>query len=721
MEFRIADTFLNSLRRLTGDEQNATKTTVFDLQVDPANPGMQLHKLDRARDKNFWSVRISRDIRLIVHRSRSSLLVCYVGHHDDAYDWAERRKLEVHPRTGAAQIVEVRELVREVEVPVLVAASARAPSAPLLGHVSDEVLLGFGVPAEWLDDVRAATEDTVLELAEHLPAEAAEALLDLAVGRTPVVAAVAERSWEGTLLRAVAPTQRKWALWEVRDEVAVAAEVAAFEHPDAQRRFRAIADVEELERALNYPWDKWSVFLHPSQREIVEGDYAGPVRVMGSAGTGKTIVALHRAVHLARSNEEARVLLTSFSEPLAAALRSQLRRLVSSQPRLAERLDVHAIDAVARRLHELNLGPFEVVTREGLRALIDDARSNVQMQGFSSDFLLAEWDDTVDIWQVRSWEEYRDVPRLGRRTRLAEAQRAELWAVFEVVLERLDASGKTTMAGLYGALSRLYGEGAIRPYEFVVVDEAQDLSVPQMRFLAELAGDRPNGLFLAGDLGQRIFQLPFSWKALGLDVKDRTFTLRINYRTSQQIRSRTDRLLPRRLSDVDGIVDERGDTISLINGVEPKVSLHDDETAEIQSVASWLGSLRRNGTAPHEIGVFVRSAEQMDRAVAALIEANVPYVVLDEHLKTRGGHAALATMHLAKGLEFRAVAVMACDDEVIPLQGRIEDITDPADLEEVYNTERHLLYVACTRARDDLVVSAVRPGSEFLEDMEGPE
>jgi superfamily I DNA/RNA helicase len=170
---------------------------------------------------------------------------------------------------------------------------------------------------------------------------------------------------------------------------------------------------------------------------------------------------------------------------------------------------------------------------------------------------------------------------------------------------------------------------------------------------------------------------------------------------------------------VDGNVEERGDTISLIDGLEPTLGVFPDEAKEIEAVAGWLRERRAQGMAPHEIGVFVRSLGQMDRAVAALIEGSVPYVVLDEHLETRSGHAALATMHLAKGLEFRAVAVMACDDEVIPLQARIEDITDPADLEEVYHTERHLLYVACTRARDELMVTATEPGSEFLEDMGG--
>src|SRR6202158_3866652 len=165
MEFRFADTFTDSLARLTGDEQKAVKTA-FDLQLNPANPGMSFHKLDKAKDKNFWSVRVDRNIRLIVHRSHSSLLLCYVGHHDDAYNWAERRKLETHPKTGAAQLVEIRETVKEVMVPVYVQAEPAAKPKPavegrlIFAEAADDELLGYGVPPEWLNDVRRATEDT---------------------------------------------------------------------------------------------------------------------------------------------------------------------------------------------------------------------------------------------------------------------------------------------------------------------------------------------------------------------------------------------------------------------------------------------------------------------------------------------------------------------------------------------------------------------------------
>ena len=186
MEFRIADTFTGSLTKLTGDEQKAVKTAAFDLQLNPAQPSLQFHKLDKAKDRRFWSVRVSSDIRLIVHRTDASLLLCYVAHHDDAYHWAERRKLEIHPKTGAAQLVEVRETVQEIRIPKFVeVAQTGSPKTLLFAGVSEDMLLSYGVPTEWLADVRNANEDTLLELADHLPSEAAEALLDLATGVVP--------------------------------------------------------------------------------------------------------------------------------------------------------------------------------------------------------------------------------------------------------------------------------------------------------------------------------------------------------------------------------------------------------------------------------------------------------------------------------------------------------------------------------------------------------
>ena len=236
MQYRIADTFTESLAKLNGEEQRAAKTTAFDLQLNPAQPGLQFHRVDRARDKNFWSVRVNKAMRMIVHKTAANLLLCYAGEHDDAYRWAERRLLEQHPHTGAAQLVEIREVVREIEIPRYVAADLA-----VVAGVPDSQLLHYGVLAEWLNDVKQVPdEDALLALADHLPAEAAGALLELATGSAP------ERPVRGST------------------------DGDSFDHPHAQRRFRVMSNQEDLRWALEYPWEKWTVFLRPAQRQVVD-------------------------------------------------------------------------------------------------------------------------------------------------------------------------------------------------------------------------------------------------------------------------------------------------------------------------------------------------------------------------------------------------------------------------------------------------------------------
>jgi mRNA-degrading endonuclease RelE of RelBE toxin-antitoxin system len=434
VQFCIADTFTDSLAKLTGEEQKAVKTTAFDLQMNPAQPSMQFHKLDKAKDPNFWSVRVSRDLRLIVHKSEVSLLLCYVDHHDEAYRWAERRKLETHPKTGAAQLVEIRETVKEVFVPTYKEVAEQVSIKPrLFDHIADDALLGYGVPAEWLEDIRQANEDSLLTLADHLPSEAAEALLELATGGKP--------QGRQPPARATSP----------------------FEHPDAKRRFRVMNNIEELAAALDYPWDKWAIFLHPAQRELVERDFNGPAGVAGSAGTGKTIVALHRAVHLARNNRESRVLLTTFSDTLANALRYKLRRLLHHEPRLGENIEVHSITAIGRRLYELKIGAPKIASDEEMRSLLAEVAKETPGHKFTQHFLWTEWADVVDAWQLDTWEAYRDVLRLGRKTRLPEQQRAILWSIFDRVRSRLQADGSITCAAMFGRLASELAEGKRMP------------------------------------------------------------------------------------------------------------------------------------------------------------------------------------------------------------------------------------------------------------------
>ena len=305
----------------------------------------------------------------------------------------------------------------------------------------------------------------------------------------------------------------------------------------------------------------------------------------------------------------------------------------------------------------------------------------------------------------------------GRRRRLTEGQRRVLWSVFERVRAGLRGQSLIARSEMFAQLSAKFSETQRAPFDFIVVDESQDIDVAQLRFLASLGAERPNGPFFAGDLGQRIFQQPFSWQALGVEVRGRSRTLKINYRTSHQIRKRSDLLLGTEIADADGNAEERSGTISVFNGPEPSIAITESTEEESKVVADWLTRVVGRGLEPHEISVFVRSTDQLDRAATAVEKAGLPSTILDNRVQTTEGHVSVSTMHLANGLEFRAVVVMACDDEVIPLQGRIESVADDSDLEDVYNTERHLLYVACTRARDHLLVTGVEPASEFLDDL----
>ena len=687
MDFLIADTFTGSLTKLTGNEQKAAKTTAFDLQLNPAQPGHRFHKVDRARDPRFWSVRVNRDVRMIVHRTGKSLLLCYVDHHDRAYQWAERRKLVAHPTTGAAQLVEVRETVEEITVPRYVdVEKASSPKPLLFEHLAEPELLSYGVPPESLKDVRNADEDSLLEIADRLPEEAGEALLKLAVGETP---------------ETLQPE-------DVSDP---------FEHPDAQRRFRVMGDVAELKRALEYPAERWAVFLHPAQRQVIEMNYGGPARVSGPAGTGKTIVAIHRAVFLAHANPDSRVLLTTISDALSQVLRIKLKCLIRSRPRLAERVEVDSIDTVGERLYGAQFGPPRIASRRTVRVLLEEAAEESATREFSVRFLMSEWANTVDAWQLNTWEDYRDVRRLGRKTRLPVKQRSTLWSIFKRVKGELQNQGLVTRTDMFSLLARKLKDRRNPPFDFAIVDEAQDVSVAQLRFLAALGGQRPNGLFFAGDLGQRIFQTPFSWRALGVDVRGRCRTLKLNYRTSHQIRMQADRLLGPEIADVDGDVEDRRGAVSAFNGEPPEIARYESEDEEMEAVATWLQQRRDDDVKAREIGVFVRSSKELNRARAAVQAAGFRFRVLDESLETADNCVSISTMHLAKGLEFRSVAVMACEDEVIPFQERIETVADDADLQEVYDTERHLLYVACTRARDHLLITSLVPASEFLDDL----
>jgi plasmid maintenance system killer protein len=685
VQFHLASTFIDSLARLTAQDQKAVKASALDLQLDPSSPGLQFHRIDRSKDPNFWSIRVNRDIRIIVHKTASSMMLAYVDHHDDAYAWAERRRIETHPNTGATQIVEVRERVEEVRTS---APSTPRPQLGIFAKLKADDLLAVGVPSDWVADVLAAAdEDRFLELAIHLPSEAGEALLAYAAG-------------------------------ERLEKPKPAPHVDPLHHPDALRRFRIIDDVAELQAALDAPWDKWTVYLHPSQRAVVDASYSGPARAVGSAGTGKTVVALHRAARMAQSSPNARVLLTTFSQPLANELERKVKLLLGAKQGVVPRIVVASFQGIALELYQLLHAskPF-IASHAQVRSALEKARQDIGTDEFSLRFLMSEWETVVDPWQVADEASYAAVPRVGRARRLGTQQRARLWPIFARARDVLGQRGMFTQARVMADVACGYLGRNEKPFTHIVVDEAQDLGVAELRMLAALAPANADSLFFAGDLGQRIFVPPFSWKALGVDVRGRSTTLKVNYRTSHQIRQTADRLLARTVRDADGLEDDRMGTVSTFNGPTPEVEVFASAADEEAGIAKNIRNLVASGFQPADIGVFVRSDAELPRGRQAIAAAGASALELSERAEDRSGKVSLGTMHLAKGLEFKAVIVMACDANVLPSSERIEAAGDETELEDVFQTERHLLYVACTRARDRLLVSGVKPASEFLDDL----
>jgi len=684
MNFFIARTFQPALAKLDNQSQKAAMITAFKLQMNPAGDGKQFHRINKAKEKNFWSVRASQDIRLIVHKTGDALTLCYVDHHDPAYDWAMRRVFERHPKTGAMQIVELVETVREVTPKLAGQSDIFIPPTPEkffppLGNIHKDDLLAHGVPESWIERLKSASEDELLELSERLPEEACEAVLAFATGGRPPPPA------------------------PVMSDAA---------HPDESRRVRVIDNRDELEAALEYPWEQWTVFPHPSQREVIDADYEGPARVAGSAGTGKSVVALHRAYR--HSQEDgARVLLSTFSTPLASALSRKLAILNGHENKLVSNVNVGSFVDSASELFELISG------RRPLFVLSDAIRK--QFSEIAPDenqtFLNSEWEHVIDAWQIGSLNDYLDVARMGRRSRVSRDRREILWPIFAEVLKWIKEKRRMTHAMLFANVADYYRERDTKPYTHILIDEAQDLGVPELRFLAAIDPNTTNSLFFAGDLGQRIFKLPFSWKTLGVDVSERTSVLTVNYRTTHQVRFSADKLLPSEVVDMDGIAEVRDDTISIFNGPTPDVETFDTQEAEIAHVAAWVQSHLDAGVPSHEIGLIVRSDAELARArqIAGLV--NLQPQTLTEAMQVKTDALPIGRMHFAKGLEFRCVSVMACDDDILPLQSRIESASTEQDLDEVYTTEKHLLYVACTRARESLIVTGVDPASDYLSDM----
>ena len=695
MQFIVAQSFMKQLKRLTEREQGMVSNTVLELQYDPTAAKHNLHKVDG--NAGWWSAYVNGDLRIILRKQidgKSMMVICWADHHDAAYRWAKNNVLKQHPTTGVMQLVEIPEVVAGKQADRSATAERLASSKVLppcakLGITQDD-LLSYGVPKLWVPSVlNAKTEDEILEIGEHLPPDAVEAVLKISVGERPVMSQSAEET-------------------PVKEGIA-----KPFESEREKQSWWVVTDDQDLKDALNSTaWETWCVYLHPSQRAIAERNYKGVYRVSGSAGTGKTVVALHHAKHLLRTEPGSMVLITTFSENLAADLNYRVKPLM--RPRELERCDTRTFRAFGVETFDKVVPNHpRVLTGDELNEFVDAVvMDNCQFlpKGILPEFVTSEFERVVDTRGLTTWESYRDALRRGVLRRLSEERRAALWKVFEAVRAKLRAKNLMTTNEMFWELATRYKTDSdrVRLYTHIVVDESQDLCEAELAFLSAYAQGKV-GLFFAGDIGQRIIRYSFAWKPFGIDLRGKSKVLKVNYRTTRQIRSMADRLMADKTEDADEIVQERKGTISLLSGPNPEFRQFVDIDDEIDGVAQWLNRLHdEQKVESYAIAIFYRSDKERARAKAAVAKSKYANSTMQPKL---------CTMLDAKGLEYQAVVVMACDSDVIPSPVRLAEADIIAGLQEIYDTERNLLYVALTRARDYLLVTNVDIPSELLLDM----
>jgi len=655
----IADSFYKSLAKLTREEQNRARETVFLFLQNPKHPSLQMHRLSKIKRKGFWSLYVNDDLRIILYEHPDGAYVfVYVDHHDDAYLWAETHQVEVHPKTGVLQIFRVVEEVKVVPREV----------RSLLPYPED-YLLDLGVPPSYLKPLSLVeTEEAFLDLISGLPQDVQERLLDLYAGK-----------------KVVPPPK-----------VTTVEELA--KHPLSRQHLQFIQDLAQLRRALAYPWERWMVFLHPAQREAVERSFQGPARVTGPAGTGKTVVALHRAAKLAERYPGQPLLLTSFNRFLAARLRAGLRLLLGDIP---DNITVENLHSLAKRLHEQYLGPVRIATESTYLPWLSEVAKELP---YETEFLRAEF-AFVEAWGLYSWDLYRGFPRSGRGVPLTARERGRLFDAFQRVWERMEAEGLLTFAGL---LHRLRARAeAIPRFRAAVVDEAQDLGPAELLFLREIVVDEPDNLFFALDPAQRIYQEPLSWQAMGLEVRGRSIRLKVNYRTTREIAQTAETVLPPEVEE------EVREVLSLLQGPKPSIRGFTTQDACAADLVAWVKNRLEFGVPPQEIGILTRIWSLAELVQDALRAQGIPSTLLSDEEEQEAG-VRVGTAHSAKGVEFRAVAVFGANHNLFPLDSLLKKVSSEEEQEELREKDRNLLYVAMSRARETLWVGYWGEPSPFL-------
>ena len=698
----ISRDFLDSLAKLPQQIQKKVRTWTEKFQSNPTSAGIHFEPLRGVRDEKVRSVRIDQAYRaIVIQPPKGDVFLCvWVDHHDEAYEWVRNKRFDINPNSGVLQLYEVLEV--EPPAPPKPAAAPRTkPQLPtgLFAAHDDESLLLAGVPRPLLPSVRALqTDDDLDVLRPHLPEDAAETLYGLAAGMS-LAEAVAEVGKTGS------------------KPVDTEDFAAALERPTSKRHFKVVEGDSELAAMFDQPLAQWRLFLHPSQQKIVEAKTNGPTRVLGGAGTGKTVVLMHRARHLARRvAEHQKLLVTTYTKNLARELSRNLKALCGDDARRIEvvNLDAWALNFLKRRGIQAQVLSSQTDRKQRMQ----DAMDLEPGLALPVAFFLEEWDRVIQANEILEEQAYLKTTRKGRGVRLDREKRQQAWKVFAAYRNDLARSGLLEWPDvLREARLVLERDSAPAPYAAVLADEAQDFTASALRLIRRLAAPGPDDIFLVGDGHQRIYGQPVASSACGIEVRGRSHRLRLNYRTTDLIARLGIAVVEGiAVDDMDGGIDTLQGYTSLRRGLAPENHLlakeADEASVVLEKVRQWLDA----GRDPTDICIAARTKGMLSSRYQPLLkQAGIRTTILDAASEEDDapGHVRLATMHRLKGLEFPCVLLASVHAGEMPNQHAI-DCEDPSTRREAIAHERCLLYVACTRARDELVVCGYGKASPFL-------
>jgi len=710
------------------------------LAADDTTPGLHIEPINNCADSRVRTGRVNDFYRAILfkvqgHAATAHYVYLGVLAHDDAIAFARKVRLTVNPVNGIAEIIvatqdtpdEPTALAAPAPSDVAPVATGPAPLLPMLGIDEKALVEELGLEAGLARvALEVTTEDEILALADGAVQWQGLALIDLASG-TPLSDVQAALGVD---------TDAHPAADEGEDE----ALIVALQHPAAQMQFAFIEDNDELRRAIeDEDFAAWRVFLHPEQRRYATATYTGPFRLSGGAGTGKTVVLLHRARYLARQNPSARILLTTFTKNLAQAMKADLRRLDPSLV-LASSLGepgiyVCGIDAAVSSVLKTYKGDLAIdletvlgprsseISGRTPEALWQEAAATVgdalPPELRSNAFLAAEYAMVVLPAQITTRDDYLTVRRPGRGVALDRKKRLAVWQVIDAYRARSSIEGTLDFAEAAAlaaaALERRASAG--RTLDHVLVDEGQDLNPSHWRFLRALAADGSNDLFLAEDSHQRIYGQRVVLSRYGIKIVGRSQRLKLNYRTTAQNLTYAVSVLKGQPSwtDLEDAPENAGGYRSARSGPAPRILSCTSLTDELDQAAATLNTWFTAGVAPETIGILVRDSAQAGQVTRGLEDRNVT-VRSVEHGQHKQGQPVVMTMHRAKGMEFSRVLLFGVNDGLVPAEYLLKGLTE-ADREDALSRERALLYVATTRARDELVVTTSGRCSSFLPPM----